>query len=165
MHGYYHGGHNSKLIVQNVLKDVESRQIQFAEWEALSSPLLSTSTGSYLKPTTASNTLLETVLNHVFVDAVDWRKTRESLLECLRQNGDERRILCLGPGAGSLIPHDTDFTTTPHVKVVDNFMHLLGGPKDDDIAIVGLSSNFSCGNGLEEMWDTLQKGLSTATEV
>jgi hypothetical protein len=152
-------------IVQQILNDVTRRQILFPTWQSLIASLRSTITGSYIEPTPNSQSLLETVLHHIFVDTVDWRIARLSLSTYLEETQCEIRLLCLGPGAGSLISHGDGFTTNPRINLVENFMHLVSSPKDDDIAIVGLSSNFSCGNGLEKLWDTLQRRHSTVTEV
>ncbi|KAI3327546.1 ketoacyl-synt-domain-containing protein [Xylariaceae sp. AK1471] len=165
VHGYYHGGCSMNKIVQQVLDDVKRRQIRFPTWESLLASLRSTITGSYMRQTPNSQSLLKTVLHHIFVDTVDWRTTQQSLSTNLKETPDETRIVCLGPGAGSLISYADGFTTIPRVKLVDNFMHLISSPKDDAIAIVGLSANLPCGNGLEKLWDTLQKGHSTATEI
>ncbi|KAI8630829.1 ketoacyl-synt-domain-containing protein [Xylariaceae sp. FL1651] len=170
VHGYYHGGREMNKLVQQVLDDVKRRHVRFPTWESLLAPLRSTITGTSLKQTLNSSTLLETILQHIFIDTVDWRTTQRSLSLSLKETQNETygfatRIVCLGPGAGSLIHHSVDFTTIPRIKLVDNYMHLLSSPKDDDIAIVGLSANFPCGKGLEKLWDILQKGLSTATEI
>lgn len=154
-------------LVHHVLNDMKRRNIEFPTWDSLRAPIRSTTSGRLIKQTPDSGTLLEATLCHIFIDMVDWRATARSIASeaSVEQPVLNTRIVCIGPGAESLARHGSSLWASSRVSVVGNLLRSLSGPSQDDIAIVGLSSNFSCGKGVEKLWEALENGLSTVTKV
>ncbi|KAI1275968.1 ketoacyl-synt-domain-containing protein [Xylaria sp. FL0933] len=167
VHGLYHGGEDMRELVHHVLSDVRSRNIEFPVWDSLLAPVRSTTSGLLMKQTPDSGTLLEATLCHIFIDMVDWRATARSVASeaVIEQHVPNMRIVCIGPGAESLARHGSNLWASAGVSVVGNLLRSLSSPSPDDIAIVGLSSNLPCGRGVEQLWEALENGRSTATEI
>jgi len=149
-------------IIAEVIEDVERRRISFPTWELLKTPLRSSTTGESLQPV---QPLLKTVLEHVFVHTVDWRRAWDQLHRDRLSTGRNptTRVVLLGPNTGSLRLASRSSELRPEFVTTTPVATPAHNP--DDIAIVGISANFPGGKGLQNFWDTLKNGISTVTEV
>ncbi|CAP61360.1 uncharacterized protein PODANS_4_40 [Podospora anserina S mat+] len=173
VHGYYHGGAESVCLVNQVLQDVQTREITFPTWQCLQIPLRSVATGQLLDPIAAAasgSSLLEVVLHSVFVETVGWLYTIGSLTQSLREGLDkdpdtQYRVIGMGPNAGSLVRDLRTSMLTSKVSIIESFGDFALNSPPESYAIVGLSVNYPKGNGLDEFWETLVRGESTLSTI
>ncbi|KAI1145212.1 hypothetical protein F4825DRAFT_474651 [Nemania diffusa] len=167
VHGFYHGGSRMVGVVEQVLRDVKRRNINFPTWDALHAPLRSSTTGDRMIKGISCRSLLETVLSSIFVEVCNWKKTRENLFEeafkYLEHDPNARyRLLCVGPGTRSLLQVAPIHN---QLNVVGSVPELAGDDMDDMIAIVGTSINYPGANCMEQLWDVLEKAQCTASKI
>ncbi|KAI1746541.1 hypothetical protein F4782DRAFT_545231 [Xylaria castorea] len=167
VHGFYHGGSRMNGVVAQVLRDVESRRIEFPTWETLHAPLRSSTTGDRMIRGSSYGSLLETILSSIFVELCDWKKTRQKLYEeaikyLTHDHEAKYRILCVGPGTRSLLQGTV---THDRLSIVGNISELIEGDTEDMIAIVGMSINYPGASCLDQLWDVLEKAKCTASKI
>ncbi|KAL6711554.1 polyketide beta-ketoacyl-synthase [Coniothyrium glycines] len=170
IHGYYHGGENMESLVNEVLKDVERRDIEFPGWGSLRFAVRSAMDGNCLTRQTSSMSLLETILDHILVKRVDWRTTATKLmqetLERINLDVASRcRVLAMGPNSKSLLRAMDSSPTNARLRVVVFDSKPGDGPQPDDIAIVGISINYPSGKNLDSLWEVLENRLNLVEEI
>ncbi|KAK0669809.1 putative polyketide synthase [Cercophora samala] len=173
VHGYYHGGAESVCLVDQVLQDVQTREITFPTWQCLQIPLRSVATGQLLDPVAAADrgpSLLEVALHSIFVETVGWQHTINSLTQSLSERLDkdpdtQYRVVGMGPNASSLVRDLRSNMLSSKVSIIDSFGDFALNSPPESYAIVGLSVNYPKGNGLDEFWETLVKGESTLSTI
>ncbi|KAL7622053.1 polyketide beta-ketoacyl-synthase [Parahypoxylon ruwenzoriense] len=170
VHGYYHGGTRMEDMVERLLSDVKERKIEFPTWDSLYAPLRLSTTGIRMTKGINFQSLLETVLRSIFVDMCDWKRTRETLFddvaEKLKHDPDARfRIVCVGPGTRSLVQAARNIAIAESIEIVDDVLRMSRESVTEGIAIVGLSVNYPSAKGLEELWDILENGRCSVSEI
>ncbi|KAI0449721.1 hypothetical protein F5B21DRAFT_519804 [Xylaria acuta] len=167
VHGFYHGGSRMNGVVAQVLRDVESRRINFPTWDTLHAPLRLPRTGDRMIKGSSCQPLLETVLSSIFVEVCDWKKTRENLFEeaikYLTHDPKARyRILCVGPGTRSLLQGAPIHN---RLSIFGTIAEIVEDDMENMIAIVGMSINYPGANCLEQLWHVLEKAQCTASKI
>ncbi|KUI69012.1 Conidial yellow pigment biosynthesis polyketide synthase [Cytospora mali] len=168
VHGYYHGGPDMEHCVQEVLADVESGNISFPTWSDLQIPLHSTRAAGLLKPD-GSHSLLDVALRHILVDVIHWKQTWDYLEATTLSTSSTRtpiRLVFVGPNTTALRLSWNSLQVKPDVEVTTSASVFQSPPSQvDDIAIVGMSVNLPCGEGITQFWDTLKNGTSAVSEI
>lgn len=167
-----------EATLQEVLNDVERRNIKFPGVRDLQVPIRSTFDGSLLDCKDSRENLALWVLEHMFLKPVDWVETIGSLYSSLeaRVNQDQefsQDVLCFGPSTESLFLELKARDRKTFLRLVDlspfraaiNGYDLSSTIRDEDIAIVGMGVHLPKGHGVEELWETLTAGLSAVSEV
>ncbi|KAI0465609.1 hypothetical protein F4859DRAFT_528304 [Xylaria cf. heliscus] len=167
VHGLYHGGSRMSDVVAKVLRDVESRDINFPTWDTLGAPLRVPTTGDRMIKGSSCQSLLETVLSSIFVEVCDWKKTREKLydetIKCLAHDHTDRyRMLCVGPGTRSVLQ---GAPIHQRISIVGTVPELMEDDTEDMIAIVGMSINYPGASCLDELWSVLENAQCNASQI
>lgn len=172
VHGYYHGGIEMAEVVEQVIRDTQTRGIWFPTWQCMRTSVRSAATGVLMAPSTEPDgpSLLEVALRSILVDTVTWQQTMNSLTTALAttldEDPDERfRLIGMGPNASSLVRNAKTAVLPAQVVVIDQFSEHIRENPSDAYAIVGLSVNYPSGNGQEEFWATMESGTSTLSSV
>lgn len=167
IHGYFHGGPAMEPIVTQVMQDVERRNIRLPTWAMLQAQVRSAATGEILQA--SSQALVQALLEHIFVDNVDWQSTWRGIqaeaAERKEQDRGNVRIVFLGPNTSPFQPNARSLTAEGGLECVTTKSLAQPQFSDDDIAIVGMSVEFPEGSGKEAFWDTLKAGRSTVRDV
>ena len=121
-------------------------------------------------PESHSLPLLDTALNSIFVDKVDWSSTYKALLGHLKHghSGDSEvryRVLGMGPGAESLVTAPVDMIVNNGIRITGSISDFVTEAFAESIAVVGLSVNYPSGKGRDQFWDMLEQGKSAMSEV
>lgn len=172
VHGFYHGGPEMLQVVEQVMKDAESRGIWFPAWQCLQTAVRSAATGALMAPTDGSESpsLLEVALRSILVDMVAWQLTMSTmttnLASSLDEDHDKRfRVIGMGPNANALVRDAKKSLLPARVTVIDQFSDYIRETPSDAFAIVGLSVNYPSGKGQDEFWDTMKSATSTVKNV
>ncbi|KAF2280129.1 ketoacyl-synt-domain-containing protein [Westerdykella ornata] len=170
IHGFYHGGEALHEVLEDVKRDVDGQGIRISSWKSLKLPVRSALNGEYFKPNTSSATLLEAVLKHILVDQVDWSTTSDAILSTLvhqlhQDQSLQYKIIPVGPNTKPLLRAIKSGREHPRLRIASPTSKPIDGPSADDIAIVGMSVNYPSGQGPEQLWDTLERGLNSVQEI
>lgn len=163
----YHSARHLAATREQVLRDVAARAIRFPNFSDLIAPIRSTHTGELLNSTTAGS-LVEAVVDMLLVQPVNWALAISSLV---REAGDGAsvRLLNYGPGTGLMRTTEKALAGTDF-HIVD----LTGGAespsdepkaKHEPIAIVGMAINMPGAPDKAKLWELLEQGINTCTEV
>lgn len=162
---WYHGGEQLESVVEEVVQDTKQQQIEFPNFENLQIPFRSTLDGSILDIQTSNDSLAHWVTRHILLYPVDWAKTSRNI--AANQGSVVSQLFSFGPGSESLFMAFKSDDLQPRLKPQDlsSFKHRGPSSQQDGIAIVGFGVHFPKGEGEEELWETLSKGLSAVSEV
>lgn len=171
---WYHGGDNLKNVVDQVLKDQKTRQIDFPNLRDLIVPLRSSRTGLLIQQdSTDILSLSETIIENILLHPVDWVSTSTNVVNFIssRQREIEAwpcEIQSFGPSSDSLFADMKAQISDRNVVFTDLSAFKAGDDAEagrDDIAIIGMGVKFPKGNSEAELWETLSQGLNAVSEV
>lgn len=165
---WYHGGEQLDLVVEEVVRDIKQQNIDFPQFGNLQTPIRSTLDGSILDTHTSNDSLAHWVIRHILLYPVDWVKTSQNIAEVMADQGNTvPQLFSFGPSSESLFMEIKSHDLHPRFELKDlsSFEYRRPSIQKDGIAIVGLGVHFPKGNGEEELWETLSKGLSAVSEV
>ena len=177
VNAWYHGGDQLESIAEQVMQDVESRQLKFPDLGVLLRPLRSAYNGSFANQQEPSkNGLARWIVWHMLVHPFDWLKTSENIIETVApiiasQESFRPRFLSFGPSSEWLVGGFRSHALHPKFDVTDlSAFHAtqtadLPTSHEGDIAIVGMGVNFPRGHGQEELWNALFRGTIAVSEV
>lgn len=151
--------------MEEVVQDTRQQQVEFPKFENLQIPIRSTLDGSILDIQTSNDSLAHWVIRHILLYPVDWVKTSRNI--AASQGSVVLQLFSFGPGSESLFTAFRSDDLHPRFEPQDlsSFKHRGLSSQQDGIAIVGFGVNFPKGDGEEELWETLSKGLSAVSEV
>lgn len=171
VHALFHRGEEMRGVLEQTLRDIDTRGIKFPDWNSLHSPVRAATDGDLWIPgSSRSHCLVEAALRSIFNDQVDWRSTSQkmgdSLCNRFRCDSDAKyRILGFGPGSRSLLQFARELSIQHRLEVIDNVAGSMKSASGDDIAIVGLSVNYPGAKGQKQFWHLLAEGTNVASEV
>ncbi|EDR13531.1 polyketide beta-ketoacyl-synthase [Laccaria bicolor S238N-H82] len=164
---YHSPVHTDNLRVQ-VLSDVASRNISFPKLSDIIIPLRSTFTGELISEAASDRSLIELVLDMVIIQPVYWNILVQKISAIIPERASAR-LINMGPGNGltrSLeraivrnIPDLLDCTVV-HVAAPES-----AGIKQEPIAIIGMAVNMPGASNTSQLWELLEKGLNTVSEI
>lgn len=170
--------HSPDLIqVQDlVINDIRRRSIKFPNYSSLRLPLCSPVSGSWISSSSASSSSLAeeivamTLLHPVNFDAVIDKVPRELCSAGVASV----KLTNVGPGnalsrtvARSLSPirvESIDWSSVAIDAIPDSPPRVSQADRED-IAIVGMAVKFPGANDSAGLWDVLEQGLNTVSEV
>lgn len=176
VHGWYHGGDQLEVVVQQVLEDLSRRAISFPSTSTAMKPIYSTLNGTPFDGSTISaDDFLAWLARHLLVHCVNWYNTAHKIAESVRkllerEPGATVRIFSFGPSSASLFP---DFNPPDDRIAFRDLSPFKTGGKpietssghQNDVAIVGIGVQLPKGRGTEELWETISQGLNAVQEI
>ncbi|KAF9464084.1 beta-ketoacyl synthase, partial [Collybia nuda] len=163
-HSQVHVGHTR----EQVLADVASRHIHFPDFLDIKVPLRSTMTGEVITKDNATGSLLELVVDMVLTQPVNWNLVVEKVLEA-SPGGIPIRLLNIGPGAGLTRSLERAF---PHGRAISVDLTAVNANrrqetrvKQEPIAIIGMAVNMPGAPNVSKLWEILEQGINTVSEV
>lgn len=176
MNAWYHGGQQLEQVVDQVLQDIDHRDIRFPASNNLRTILRSTLDGSavYVHNIGTKN-LAQWVIRQILVHPVDWTLVSQGIVSSMREklkgNPKEKfRAISFGPSSESLLGELADKSLLNNLELVDaspfkSSIFNTRSTNPNDIAIVGMGVNYPKGKDQEELWTTLSEGLSAVSDV
>jgi len=170
----YHSPFELASVREQVLKDIKHRAIKFPEFSGLIAPIRSTNTGELLDSRTTSGLLVEAVVDMLLVQPVNWDRVVSSLANALPISDIEFgnspciRLLNFGPGTGLMRSTEKSCKLSGGISVdliVDAARVDERKPKQEPIAIVGMAVNMPGAPNTTKLWEVLEKGINTCSEV
>ncbi|KAK0463812.1 putative polyketide synthase [Desarmillaria tabescens] len=150
-----------------ILADVVRRGIQFPQITDIHVPFRSTFTGEALKKD-MTGSLVELVVDMVISQPVNWDLVTSGALRDLPEDAS-LRLLNVGPGTG-LCRGLERVLRKERVKLLDltaldaKTPRQLKG-KQEAIAIVGMAVNMPGAPNVSKLWEVLEQGINTISEV
>lgn len=174
---WYHGGDHLEGIAEEVVQDVDQRQIRFPNFHELRQPLRSSHDGSLAKSQEPGiNNLAGWVVWHMLVLSFDWLKTSEAIVSMLApviasKNDFRPQLISFGPSSEWLLGGFKSQKLYPKLDMLDMSAFRvsktveISASYQDDIAIVGMGVHYPKGHGQEELWNTISNGEVAVSEV
>ncbi len=158
----YHAPTHVEGARKAVLADAERRDIQFPRLEDIRVPIRSSFTGEAIHAKSADGqSLLELVVDMILTQPVNWDLVSSAVAKVSLPASV--RILNLGPGSGLMksLAKDLGDVSTLDLSVSD----LPHPPKQEPIAIVGMAVNMPGAPNVAKLWEVLEQGINTISEV
>lgn len=154
---------------ERVLSDLADRGVQFPSFSDIKIPLRSTYTGELIRNDgVGASSLLEAVVDMILTQPINWTKVAAATLAALPEN-EPVRILGIGPGTGIMRSLERTFgkrlTSSLDVSAVKSAATEKPHPTQEPIAIVGMAVNMPGAPDVSMLWEVLEKGLNTISEV
>ncbi|KAK0194332.1 hypothetical protein F5146DRAFT_1035319 [Armillaria mellea] len=167
----YHSSSHHGGVRSQVLADVIRRNIRFPTHADIKIPVRSTYSGELLsKSPEGSASFVEQVVDMILTQPVNWDKVTEALVRAAPEGGVVH-LLNFGPGAGltkgieryfpSGKVSSIDLSTEPiHTSTLQ-----MPSSVQEPIAICGMSVNMPGAPSVAKLWEVLEKGINTVSEV
>ncbi len=167
LNALYHAPPHVAGAREEILADVIRRGIQFPQIMDIHAPFRSTFTGEALKKD-MTGSLVETVVDMVISQPVNWDLVTSGVLKDL-PNDASVRLLNIGPGRGLCRGLERALCKR-HVKLLDlTALHAKTARqskgKQEAIAIVGMAVNMPGAPNVSKLWEVLEQGINTISEV
>ncbi|KAK1235584.1 polyketide beta-ketoacyl-synthase [Marasmius sp. AFHP31] len=166
----YHSPVHCDGIRKDLLADVESRGIRFPTIEDLRVPLCSTFTGEIVSGSDATLSLVEVVTDMILTQPVNWDRVTKRLSRALPKDVPIT-LINFGPGVGLTRTTARALPKAAYIDhTLDNKPSLLDPENREThgqipIAIVGMAINMPGAPTVDKLWEVLEKGINTVTEV
>ncbi|TFK62374.1 polyketide synthase [Pluteus cervinus] len=163
----YHSPIHVLTLRKQVLADVVRRGIHFPNTSEVVIPLRSSYTGSLISSAEPSE-LIDLVVDMLLTQPVHWARVLKRLVGEI----PEGRVVSLwnfGPGAGFVRQTERAFPrgaatvidfTSPSNAAGTNFQ-----PKQEPIAIIGMAANVPGASDVSKLWQLLDNGVNTISEI
>ncbi|PBK78491.1 polyketide beta-ketoacyl-synthase [Armillaria solidipes] len=167
LNALYHAPLHVAGAREEILNDVIRRGIQFPQIADIHVPFRSTFTGEALKKD-MTGSLVELVVDMVISQPVNWDLVTSGVLKDLPDDASVR-LLNVGPGSG-LCRGLERALCKERVKLLD--LTALDAKsarqskgKQEAIAIVGMAVNMPGAPNVSKLWEVLEQGINTISEV
>ncbi|SJL00722.1 related to polyketide synthase modules and related proteins [Armillaria ostoyae] len=167
LNALYHAPLHVAGAREEILNDIIRRGIQFPKIADIHVPFRSTFTGEALKKD-MTGSLVELVVDMVISQPVNWDLVTSGVLKDL-PNDASVRLLNVGPGSGLCRGLERALCKR-RVKVLD--LTTLDAKsarpskgKQEAIAIVGMAVNMPGAPNVSKLWEVLEQGINTISEV
>ena len=162
---YHTSIHENGAKVQ-VLEDIVRRQIRFPAVRDLKAPLRNSFDGQVVDVSSPTS-LDELIVNMIFTLPVNWHQVMTSI-ESAVPKGAVVHLVHFGPGTGlarsmgRALPEETFITINATMsELVSTNDHKGREP----IAIIGMAVNMPGAPNIAKLWEVLEKGINTVSEV
>ncbi|KAF4596739.1 Type I Iterative Polyketide synthase (PKS) [Pleurotus pulmonarius] len=164
----YHSPEHINGVRQEVLSDVARRDIKFPNYSDIIVPIRSTFTGGVLDKKVTDGTLVDAVLDMVLTQPVNWDLVVDGLVKSAPVDIPVR-LLNVGPGTGLTRSMERSFpkdiVSSLDLTSVNNESSGEAKSKQEPIAIVGMAVNMPGARDASKLWELLEKGINTISEV
>ncbi|EGN93845.1 hypothetical protein SERLA73DRAFT_163261 [Serpula lacrymans var. lacrymans S7.3] len=169
---YHSPGENTGVRTQ-LLADIIRRDIRFPNFPDLKCPIRSTFSGRLIHRHQKSGSLVEIVLDMLLLQPVNWDTVVRKLSDALPSDAPTR-FVNFGPGSGllhglkrSFLRDETSFQdmTSVDMSITEEAPSSSTILKQEPIAIVGMAINMPGAPDTNKLWEVLEKGINTITEI
>ncbi|KAF9077256.1 hypothetical protein BDP27DRAFT_1441966 [Rhodocollybia butyracea] len=145
-----------------ILRDIVQRNIRFPELNHLRAPVCSTSTGMILdRFVVTGRSLVHLVIDMLLVEPVRWDFVASQVAKSLPE-GTDVMLLNFGPATGLSRSIEK---RCPIGRVSLRDLCLDVQSKQEPIAITGMAVNMPGAPNIHKLWEVLEQGLNTLTEI
>jgi hypothetical protein len=156
----YHVAGQNDQVCGDLLEDVRRRGIRFPNFQDIRIPIKSTYTGESLTSGTASSpSLLRLVLDMILIQPVNW----ELLTRKLSQADYKLKIRIRNYGPGTGLARGLERALGKGAVAVD--MTVSRQETQAGIAIVGMAVHLPGARTPDQLWNILEDGINTVSEV
>ncbi|RDB14789.1 Non-reducing polyketide synthase terA [Hypsizygus marmoreus] len=164
----YHSPIHANGLREHLLVDVVSRNIQFPNFSDIKVPIRSTLTGDLITKDETSGSLLELVVDMILIHPVNWNILVGKVVKSSPDN-HPIELLNVGPGSGLTRGVERTFArrnvTVTDLTAAINIHHYQNKAEQEPIAIIGMSVNMPGAPNTSKLWELLEKGINTISEV
>lgn len=164
----YHSPIHAKGTRDQILADVARRNIDFPDFLDIKVPIRSTFSGEILNQEISSGSLVESVVDMVVTQPVNWDLVVNKLVR-LSPADVSVRLLNVGPGTGLTRSLERAFpperVSSLDLTVLNTKTTQQSAPKQEPIAIVGMAVNMPGASNTSKLWELLEQGINTISEV
>ncbi|KAJ6454535.1 putative polyketide synthase [Mycena vitilis] len=155
----YHCPSHANDVRQQIIKDIARRGIKFPDFQDLKAAIRSTYTGEVLS---GPASLVELVVDMIVIQPGNWNVVVQKLVQAAQ---DEAiiNVLNFGPGRAPLKALDRAFAGRVSSRDAQRGGHVVA--KQEPIAIVGMSVNLPSAPNTDKLWEVLENGINTISEV
>lgn len=158
----------TESVRDRLLSDITTRSIKFPAFSDIRVPIRSTFSGDAItRDTTGAETLAKLVISMIINQPIDWIAVVEKTVATVPEDTPVMLLNC-GPGTGLTKGIDRIFSRG-NVSTFDlskpDFTEHKASPKHEPIAIVGMAVNMPGAPNNEKLWEVLENGINTITEV
>ncbi|KAF9240177.1 putative polyketide synthase [Melanogaster broomeanus] len=151
-----------------VLADVIKRKIRFPDYHDLHCPLRSTISGELATPTLEYPSLIHLVVDMVLTHPVNWDLVAKGVASTIPPHV-ELRAVNLGPSSAALRALEKALPEQV-LRCIDATSDLRDeaattSPKQEPVAIVGMAAHTPGASDTSELWEILERGISTVSEI
>ncbi|KAF8836384.1 putative polyketide synthase [Paxillus ammoniavirescens] len=168
MDAFYHSQLHLPSTREEILADVIKHKIQFPDFHDLHCPLRSTISGALASPSHEQPSLIHLVIDMVLIHPVNWVLVAKEVAHSIPPDG-ELQVVNIGPSSGTLralekaLPDQVirclDATSDRHDAAA------IASPKQEPIAIVGMAAHTPGASDTSELWEILERGVSTVAQI
>ncbi|KZT25437.1 polyketide synthase [Neolentinus lepideus HHB14362 ss-1] len=172
MNTLYHVPSHKGTVLDDILADVARRSIKFPDFADIHVPIRSSWTGLLIdqlgSATTGCDSLVEAVVEMIITQTVNWDIVVGELVKAIPS---EIRIglVNVGPGAGLTRSMERAFPKEAVVSLDVSTSARRAAqaetPKHESIAIVGMAVNMPGAPSTSQLWEVLEKGINTISEI
>ncbi|KII86717.1 hypothetical protein PLICRDRAFT_177466 [Plicaturopsis crispa FD-325 SS-3] len=165
----YHSPLHVGGLEKEVLEDIDRRNIRFPTMADIEIPLRSSSTGLLIERDSNSRSLVGLVTSMLLTEPVRWDSVHRQLSGSIPRHG-VLRLLNIGPGAG-LVRGMARAFPQGQAECVDltaskaPLTAPLTTPKQEPIAIVGMSVNMPGAPDTAKLWEVIEQGINTVSPI
>ncbi|KAG6866326.1 Type I Iterative PKS [Blastosporella zonata] len=163
----YHSPLHATSTRHQVLLDVASRNIRFPQFSDIHVPIRSTLTGDAITKDETSGSLLELVVDILLLHPVNWSVVIDRVVALVPPKS-HITLLNVGPGLGLSRSTERAFPRgrTSLIDLTSASSHLpRPQPKQEPIAIVGMAVNMPGAPNVSKLWEVLEQGINTISEI
>lgn len=164
----YHTPILTETVRDRVLSDITTRNIKFPAFSDIRVPIRSTFTGDAItRNFTGAETLAELAVNMIISQPINWISVVEKTVETVPLETPVRLLNC-GPGTGLTKGIERVFSRR-NVSTLDlskiDFTRDKDMSQRESIAIVGMAVNMPGAPNNEKLWEVLETGINTISEI
>ncbi|KAF8626009.1 hypothetical protein AX17_006732 [Amanita inopinata Kibby_2008] len=164
----YHSPAHKDSTAKQIIADTIRRRISFPDVSNFHTPIRSTLTGNLItKDFTCS--LVELVVDLLLTQPVKWDSVMEKAVQAFPE-GVQVRLLNIGPGAGlarsiERVYFGSTLTIIDITALNKTRSPPLKKPKQEAIAIVGMAIHMPGAVNTSQLWEVLERGINTISEI
>nr|APH07628.1 PKS2 [Agaricomycetes sp.] len=163
----YHSPAHLEGTRDKVLRDLSTHNVAFPSFSDIKTPLRSTFTGDILTQENHGS-LLETVVDMILTQPILWTNVVSKLVDASPKAGDIR-LLNFGPGTGLTRYIEKSFSPrriiSQDLSIPPPSSSKTAIHAQEPIAIVGMAVDMPGAPNTARLWDILEKGLDTISEI
>lgn len=161
----YHASIHEKGARAQVLEDVVRRQIRCPTVADLKAPLRSSFDGKIVD-VSCRTSLVELIIDMILTQPINWHELTASLVDAVPRSAVVH-LFHFGPGTGLARPMARAFgqqaVTTINATTSEGISS--NGTGQEAIAIVGMAVNMPGAPNVAKLWEVLEQGINTISEV
>ncbi|KAG5652522.1 Type I Iterative PKS, partial [Sphagnurus paluster] len=167
LNALYHSPAHFDATRERIIADTISRNIRFPQFSDIRVPIRSTFNGKLITKHETSGSLLQLVVDMILIQPVNWNIVIENILNS--SPDIPIQILNFGPGSGLTRGIERAFPrgciSITDLTVAAANSQAEGKVKQEPIAIVGMAVNMPGAPNVSKLWEILDKGINTISEI